>query len=91
MKKDRNNINKSSNEGDAVKNLASEPEVPYKKWTLKKFDTFEEMENNQLSYFASLTPEELLKNHKHLSMAAFGIKNEQNLNKPDRKIKFDYL
>ncbi|MBS1622211.1 MAG: type II CRISPR RNA-guided endonuclease Cas9 [Bacteroidetes bacterium] len=72
-------------------NILSEPEAEYetKKWTLKKFDSFEEMENDQLAYYASLTHEELLKNHKQLSMAAFGIKDESILNNQERKIKFD--
>jgi hypothetical protein len=56
---------------------------------VKKFDSFEEMENDQLAYFASLSPQDLLKNHKQLSMAAFGIKNENKLSAYDKKIKFD--
>jgi CRISPR subtype II RNA-guided endonuclease Cas9/Csn1 len=69
--------------------IISEPEVAYQKRTLKKFDSFEDMENDQLEYFASLTPQELLKNHKQLSMAAFGFKDDPETKKPDRKIKFD--
>ncbi len=67
----------------------SEPESLYNKMSLKLFDSFEEMEDDQLKQFASLTPEELLRNHKALSMAAYGIKDEALLNKTDRKIKFD--
>lgn len=71
--------------------IMSEPETSYKreKWTLKSFDSFEEMENNQLAYYASLNQEELLLNLRQLSLAAFGFKNEGLLQKPDRKIKFD--
>jgi len=68
----------------------SEPNSVYekKKWTLKIFNSFEEVENDQLTYFASLTPEELLNNLKKLTKSAFGISDEQSLNNPDRKIKF---
>lgn len=52
------------------------------------FNSFEEMENDQLKYFASLSPEESLRNNKKMSMAAFGLKQNAGLEKPDRKIKF---
>lgn len=52
------------------------------------FNSFEEMEKKQLEYFASLSPKELLKNHKKMSMASFGLKKDPVLNKRDRKIKF---
>lgn len=79
------------NEITSGQSIVSEPEIAYKtkKWTVKKFDSFDAMENDQLEYFASLTPEELLKNLKKLSMSAFGFKEEGALNKPDREIKFD--
>jgi len=49
--------------------------------------SFDEMEDDQLKYFATLTPEELFCNLKKLSMSAYGYKigNEKNI---DRKIKF---
>lgn len=82
---------KPMNEITSGRSIVSEPEIAYKtkKWTVKKFDSFDAMENDQLEYFASLTPEELLKNLKKLSMSAFGFKEEGALNKPDREIKFD--
>ncbi|HWC53265.1 MAG TPA: HNH endonuclease domain-containing protein, partial [Chitinophagaceae bacterium] len=69
--------------------MLSEPDSVYGKRALKKFESFEDMENDQLAFFATLTPEELLRNHKRLSLAAFGFKNEGLLQKPDRTIKFD--
>jgi CRISPR-associated endonuclease Csn1 len=66
----------------------AEPQTLYQP-TLKKFNSFDEMEQDQLTYYASLTPEELLRSLKRLSMAAYGIKNEEDLPIPDRKIKFD--
>jgi hypothetical protein len=51
-------------------------------------NSFEEMEEDQLKYFASLSSEELLKNHKKMSMAAFGLKKEPDIKKRDRRIKF---
>ena len=55
---------------------------------VKFFSSFEEMENDQLKYFASLQPEELLKDHKALSLAAFGLKEDPGVDKLDRIIKF---
>jgi len=68
--------------------ILRETDVSYGKRTIKKFDSFEAMEDEQLAYYASLSPEELLRNHKLLSMAAFGIKDEKSIDQPDRKIKF---
>lgn len=53
------------------------------------FSSFEEMEDHQLNYNASLLPEERLQNHKTLSMAAFGLKNDSQLGSTERKIKFN--
>ena len=47
------------------------------------------MENDQLKYFASLTPEELLRNHKILSLAAFGLEKDPGVDHFQYKIKFD--
>jgi len=70
-------------------NILSEPEVAYGSRTINTQTSFEEMENDQLKYFASLPPEELLKNHKQMSLAAFGLKGDSNTINPDRKIKFN--
>lgn len=40
------------------------------------------MENDQLKYFASLTPKELFRNLNQLNMAAYGISDESKLSKP---------
>ncbi len=56
--------------------------------TITFFTSFDEMENDQLKYFASLSPEELLQNHKALSLAAFGLKKDPGAEKLIRKIKF---
>lgn len=69
--------------------IVEEPLLSYKTMKLKRFENFEVMEQNRLVYFASLAPEELLRNLKKLSMAAFGIKDETELKKPDRLIKFN--
>jgi hypothetical protein len=53
------------------------------------FTSFDEMETDQLKYFASLQPEELLKNHKALSLAAFGLKKDPGADKLNRVIKFN--
>jgi len=71
-------------------NLVSEPSMVYGKRSITTFTSFEEMENDQLKYFESLTPEQSLMEHKKLSMAAFGIRD--NNVKPintDRTIKFN--
>ena len=60
--------------------------LPKKK--IRFSNTFAEMEDDQLKYYASLTPEELLRNHKILSLAAFGLKKERGFNKLERIIKF---
>jgi hypothetical protein len=64
------------------------PEIMRQNKKVKFFSSFEEMENDQLEYFASLQPEELLKDHKALSLAAFGLKEDPGPDKLDRIIKF---
>jgi len=64
------------------------PKTNQTKKTITFFTSFEEMENDQLKYFASLSPEELLRNNKKISMGAFGIKEDKDTNKIDRKIKY---
>ena len=71
-------------------NTVSEPGALFepKKWVLKKFDNFDEMESDQLKHFASLTTTELLANLKKLTLAAFGISNEKDMKISTRRIKF---
>ncbi|MBS1629152.1 MAG: type II CRISPR RNA-guided endonuclease Cas9 [Bacteroidetes bacterium] len=78
---------KPNNLKTVAQHIVSEPAAIYKIMTLKKFESFEEMELEQLKQFAALSPEELLRNHKLLSMAAFGIKDEASLKSINRKIK----
>ncbi len=40
------------------------------------FKSFDEMENQQIEHFASLSPEESLRNLKKLMLATYGIKEE---------------
>ncbi|HQV44120.1 MAG: hypothetical protein KBB58_06710 [Ferruginibacter sp.] len=72
-------------------NAVSEPEVSYTKrnWTLKSFNSFEAMEDDQLAYYAAMPPIERLKALKELTLNAFGFKHESEMNAPDRKLKFD--
>ncbi len=65
----------------------NEPEATYKK-TITAFNSFDEMEEAQLKYFASLSPEELLRNNKKMSLAAYGLNSKSKATQPDRKIKF---
>lgn len=81
----KKNRNSSSSKPE---NTVNEPEAAYKK-TITFFNSFDEMENDQLKYFASLSPEELLQNHKKMSLASFGLKEETFSNKSERKIKFN--
>lgn len=69
----------------------SEPEVAYQKknWTLKSFDSFESMEQDQLAHYASLSPIERLRALKELALNAFGFKQESDMNVTERKIKFE--
>ncbi len=73
--------------GEEEKNILNEAEAVYEKTGLRKFSSFDEMENDQLKYFASLSPEELLRQHRKMQLAVFG--NNQNSEAPDRTIKFD--
>ncbi|MBS1571670.1 MAG: hypothetical protein KF825_14735 [Ferruginibacter sp.] len=72
-----------------MKSIVSETEAIYQNRTLKTFSTFEEMENDQLAYYASLPPVKILQNLRELNLAVFGYKNEANFTMPDKKIKFD--
>lgn len=70
-------------------NILNEPKTMYEARSVSGSASFDDMEQDQLKYFASLSPEELLRNHKQLSLAAFGLKGDAGVNKPDRTIKFD--
>jgi len=67
-------------------NIISEPEDSFQKSTIRSFSSFEDMENDQLSYFASLSPVQLLQNLKQLVLRSFGIKDEAVLNNMPRII-----
>ncbi len=67
-------------------NIASEPEAAYEKKTIQQFSSFEERDNDRLKYYASLSPEELLKNLKQMVLASFGIKDETQLKNAPRII-----
>ena len=56
--------------------IVSEPDTIYNKKPINTSTSFEDMENDQLTYFASLTPEVLLKNLRNLLKLSFGIKDE---------------
>ena len=66
--------------------IASEPEAAYEKKTIQRFSSFEERDNDRLKYFASLSPEELLKNLKKMALISFGIKDEAELKNAPRII-----
>ncbi|MBS1746746.1 MAG: hypothetical protein JST21_11305 [Bacteroidetes bacterium] len=55
---------------------------------LKSFESFDDMEDDQLKYFASLSHEELLLSLKRLNLAAYGFSEETTLKHVERKILF---
>lgn len=59
-----------------------------RKWALKSFESFDDMEEEQLKYFATLSHEELLLSLKRLSLAAYGFSDEATLQHVERKILF---
>lgn len=67
------------------------PAIGYgqRKWVVKSFESFDDMEDEQLKYFASLSHEELLLSLKRLSLAAYGLSEEIMLQSVERKIYFD--
>lgn len=79
----------SYDEPPAQQNTLSEPEDLYKSKSLSSFSSFEDMENDQLSYFASLQPQQLLQNLKQMVLAAFGFKEEPSLNSLPHTINFN--
>ncbi|MBK9959583.1 MAG: type II CRISPR RNA-guided endonuclease Cas9 [Chitinophagaceae bacterium] len=95
LKLDRlGNISKAGNyqtSSTTNNNAVSEPEVSYTKrnWTLKSFNSFEAMEQDQLANYSAMPPIERLKALKELTLNAFGFKHESEMNAPDRKLKFD--
>ncbi len=82
----KKNRNPSSSKPE---NTVNEPEATYNPKSVSGFRSFDEMEDDQLTYFASLSPEELLRNHKKMSSAAYGLKDDPNANPPERIIKFN--
>lgn len=74
----------TSEKNDIVK----EPDTVYETAGLKKFFSFDEMENDQLKYFASLEPIALLQNLKQMVLAVFGYKTEPSINTMPRIINF---
>jgi hypothetical protein len=80
---------KSYDESPVHQNILSEPETPYKSKSVSSFTSFEDMENDQLKYLASLNPEQLFKNLKQMVLAAFGFKEEPPLNSMPRTINFN--
>lgn len=79
----KKNNNTSSSKPENTVNL---PEAAYHKKTIQQFSSFEERDNDRLKYFASLSPEQLLKNLKQLVLSSFGIKNEAELKDAPRII-----
>ena len=67
-------------------NIVSKPEAAYEKKTILRFSSFEERDSDRLKYFASLSPEELLKNLKQMVLTSFGIKDETELKNAPRII-----
>ena len=57
--------------------------------TLKSFNSLEELEENQLKYFAPLSPVDLLKNLKVLNFKSFGFNYENEFKKEKQIIKFE--
>ena len=66
--------------------IVSEPEAAYEKKMIQRFYSFEERDKDRLIYYASLSPEELLKNLKQMVLTSFGIKDEAELKNAPRII-----
>ncbi len=63
----------------------SKPDTEHKP-SIRSFTSFDDMENELLEYFASLTPQQLLQNLKQLVLHSFGIKDESELKNMPRII-----
>lgn len=63
--------------------------MPTKINKIRSFETFEDMENDQLSYFASLNPIQLLMNLKQLNDKAFGFNEKMQDKKAAKQIRFE--
>jgi hypothetical protein len=81
--------NELYNEPSEPANVLSEPEAPYQTGSLKFFSGFDEMENDQLKYFASLQPKDLLQNLKQMVLAAFGFRADPPVSSLPRTIYFN--
>lgn len=57
--------------------------------SVTKFNSFEDMENDQLNYFASLEAEELLQNLKQMVLTTFGFREEPSFDSLPRIIQFN--
>ena len=85
------NIIKIHNQNIKDNNLPSilnEPSETYQTTNpkIQSFKSFDDMENQQIEHFASLSPEESLKNLKKLMLASYGIKKEPKYEKVKGKI-----
>lgn len=74
---------------DEQSDILSKLELHAKPKSVTKFDSFEEMENDQLSYFASLQPAELLQNLRQMLLATFGFREEPSFGSQPRIIQFN--
>lgn len=63
--------------------------MPIKINKIRSFETFEDMENDQLSYFASLNPVQLLMNLRQLNDKAFGFNEKMQDKKAAKQIRFE--
>ncbi|MDZ4792978.1 MAG: hypothetical protein SGI83_01745, partial [Bacteroidota bacterium] len=80
---------KMSTEIPEEKNTVAEPAAIYGKNKIKFFNSFDEMENDQLNYFASLGPAQLLLNLKQLVLTSFGYQADIPVSKLPRIIYFN--
>lgn len=85
MKKAKKDIKKYSNKEDEIRHIVSESAVSYKKMSLQKFNSFEEMNEATAKVMAQLSGEEHLQNATELIKRIYS----DELKKPmDKKIKF---
>ncbi len=72
-----------------TKNVLEEPGSTYGIRSVNTGTSFAAMESDQLKYFSSLTPLELLIEHKKLAIVAFSKNEKTSDQNPDRSIKFN--
>jgi hypothetical protein len=85
MKKETNTKNKIIDRTTKKQNIFSEHETAYKKGYLKKFDSFEEMNEADAKEMAALSPQEHLQNVYLLTTKIFAEELKKTM---DKKIKF---